>query len=241
MLRVGDALAAGPADLGQPVRDRRGGHDVARDDHEPRGAARGSSAAQAFDGDHELLRASPTPRGGVARRSGRSRVEPRAPAWPRGSARRAPSATRRSPRASFAGWTVAATGSNTPARCAGEPERRATSSGPSRSNALDPVRLARGQDAVPGADVRRRRRGPQEAAAAVVGGDPVLVAEGADRLDRGRGRAAQPDRLLRPAARDEARQLRPPRRAPCRRCGPRRRRRRRRARARRRRRRDRAA
>jgi hypothetical protein len=98
---------------------------------------------------------------------------------------------------------------------AGEVRRRAGAArhllGAQPLERVDPVRLARGQDAVPRADVRRRRRGPQEAAAAIVGRDPVLVAEGADRVDRGRGRAAQPDRLLRPAAGDEARQLRPPR------------------------------
>ena len=50
------------------------------------------------------------------------------------------SATRRSPRASNAGWTVAPDCSSTPARWVGDPARRATSSGSSRSKTCSPWR-----------------------------------------------------------------------------------------------------
>jgi hypothetical protein len=75
---------------------------------------------------------------------------------------------------------------------------------------IDAVRLARAQDAVPGAGVGGRRRRPEEAAAAELRRDPVLGAERLDRVDRRGGLAAQPHGLLGPAALDQARQLRPP-------------------------------
>ena len=50
------------------------------------------------------------------------------------------SATRRSPRASSAGWTVAPDCSSTPARWVGDPARRATSSGSSRTKTCSPWR-----------------------------------------------------------------------------------------------------
>jgi hypothetical protein len=66
------------------------------------------------------------------------------------------SATRRRPRASSAGWTVAAPRSSTPRRWTGEPVRRADLVGREALERVDAVRLAQAHDAVPDADVRRR-------------------------------------------------------------------------------------
>ena len=194
----------------------------------------------------ELLRASRS-RAAVCDTDGeRSRVEPRAARGAREIAHAEPSATRRSPRASVAGWTVAATGSNTPAQVRGA----------SRSDA----RSIRGAEhartpRTPYASPRPGRRPSASTCAGVDRGRPDAAGGGSGREParrrrrRSRSTAAADTRparrtraRLRPAACEEDGPLRPRATAIHARRGAARgaRRRRRRARARRRRTRDRA-
>ena len=168
----------------------------------------GSAAAQAFMATRAARRAAS--RAAVSTRSGRSRVKRSAgvPSWmrtPRLERDAAQAARER------AGWTVAARGSNTPARCAVEPARRATSSGSSRSKASTPCssHAARTPSQAPtcAGVVAVHRKPPRRKSASM----PCSSQNAPIVVDGGGGRAAQPDRLLGAAARDEARQLRPPR------------------------------
>src|SRR6266536_6417723 len=122
------------------------------------------------------------------------------------------SATRRRPRASSAGCTVAETASKAPPRCAGRP-------GPlGRLVAVElheRARVAGALDRREGAGPRSQLRGPgrrpEPALAPIVRVDPVFRAEGAALVHCELARAREPNGLLRPADLLERRELVPPR------------------------------
>ena len=121
-----------------------------------------------------------------------------------------PTATRRRPRASSAGCTVAAPGLE------GSPEVD--------GRARAPLHLLGGQDlerllaragggrdsALPRAELGRRGRRPEPAAAAVVRVDPSALAERAELVHRLHRGADEPEGLLLPGALDQRLDLRPP-------------------------------
>ena len=157
----------------------------------------------------------------------------RVPSWMRTPSS---SATRRRPRTSIAGCTIAAVGSNMP----GDVAVRAAAARRLLGRPLlerHHAELAAGRhDAVPRAELRLRRGRPEVAAAVVVGVDPVRLAERPDLVDGVLDCCATRER---PVARRRARRACrawPTTRARSRRCGRSRRRRRCPARARRRRR-----
>ena len=139
--RVGEALAAGPADLREAVRDRLGQHDVARPRDEPPAERRPRRRPRVERDDRgpgdDLARAGGRGRPDADRATGTTgrrapRPGPDAPSQPgrspSSSTTRVPSwmvtprsrAARRRPRARMAGWMVAAPGMNAPARSTGE-------------------------------------------------------------------------------------------------------------------------
>ena len=193
----------------QPVGDRRRGDDVARDDDE-RAPQLGQRGRPGVHGDDELLGREPCPGGLDAQRP--LAREAQRPACPRGCARRARARRAAARGRAAAGWTVAARGSNTPARWRSEPARRADLAG----------RRAARKASTPCCSQRRRTPSQAPTCAGVVAVhrkpprrksavDPVL---GAERLDRRRCAAtdARQSRIASSAPQrcDEARQLRPP-------------------------------
>ena len=121
------------------------------------------------------------------------------------------SATRRSPRASRAGCTVAAEASKTPARWTADPERRAISSGESGGTPPTPRRSQAATTPSQAPSCAAGRRGPQPAAAAEVRVDPVRAAEVPNLVDR-RLRVARNGERVRVAAQTDQRgDLGPPR------------------------------
>ena len=169
---------------------------------------------------------------GVCRTAGarRSRRVTRVCSWMRTPSS---SATRRRPRTSSAGWTIAAEGSNMPAMWRSDPLRRGGLLGRPLLERHHAELAADRHRAVPRAQLRLGRRRPEVAAAVEVRVDAVLAAERADlvhraRRPRARSRARRRGRTARRACRAW-----PTTTARSRRCGRSRRRRRCPARARR--------
>lgn len=169
--------------LVQPIsRSRSGTGAVATMSLETTTSERRSSGrleAQAFVARTSFSAAS-TPRG-VRTVNGRSRLNATTgePSKMRTPASRA---TRRSPRTRAAGCTVTALGSRTPARCFGGTRAARDLGGGEAHEGRDAESLAEPEYSLPGADVGEGGRGPQHAAAAQVGVEPMRGAEPADVL-----------------------------------------------------------
>ena len=203
---VGDALAAGPAELLEHVGDRLGQDDVRGGDRDPR-AQRLEAARGGVDGQHGGARAHAAA-GGLGRHAARRRVQR---AHPRALVDRdARAMTRaRRPSASRAGWTVASSATSSPRRKRGESQRART---PPRVSARTRLRRRRGDD-------RRRSRRRARArwrpscspARREPGVDALLGAPRADRLARSPTTRGRPQRPLAAEALDQRRQVRPQR------------------------------
>ena len=222
-------------------RDRLGEHDVARPRDQPaaEGRPRGGPGVEGHDRDPATT--SPGPSAEVVRTrtgrparpaAGRREPAPTAPSQPgrspSSSTTRVPSwivtprsrATRRSPRARIAGWTVAAPGMNAPARRTGEATRARTSSAaiatyrsptPSRSQA---VTAAVHFPSCAGAALDRERPRLR-----VPGVHAVLDAPPAQRVDRAVHRPG-PERSRPPRTARSASAARPTNRSRSHRCAP---------------------
>ena len=118
--------------------------------------------------------------------------------------------TRRRPRASAAGWTVAALGSSTPARWTDEPERRAISSGGSRRNGSTPSfsqsATTPSQAPICAVEVAVQSQPAWRKCASI----PCVSQKSRDLVDRRLRAARHAQRVRRAAQADERRELRPP-------------------------------
>ena len=206
-LRVGDPLAAVPADLAQPLGDRSGGDDVAGDDHE-RAPELGQVRRPGIHRHDQLLGREQPAAVGADRQwplpgeAGHARVlEDPHPELERDAPQPPGQRGRlhgRGPALEHAGQVG---GRPRPARHLGRPQPL---------ERVDPEALGERHHRVPRAGLGRSRRGPQQAAAAEVAVDLVGLAEAPQLVDRGLRGAPEPDRLLVATEPDQAGEFRPP-------------------------------
>ena len=195
---VGDALAPGPADLLEQLGHRLGDHHVARGQRQPPAQRRQRLLGPAgredrVAGAHRsppAVRTSTPSRLGVHARTRASARRPRP---------RPRSASRRSPSASRAGFTVAEPGKNAPARKIGDAQRACTSAPASDLDRVGarPARCACLDGRQPGVVVGRRGRDLEVAAAAEPGVDALRLAPRTDLVDGALRRPRDADRAER--------------------------------------------